>query len=74
MAKTRKPATEEVKETLRLSTLIIKLGSIITHYEELNSPGGHPMDQTAIDSLMANADVVECFENMRKAGFLPTKR
>lgn len=54
--------------------LLIKLGSIITHYEELNSPHGHALDQSTIDALMKNEDVIEWFEGMRKMAFLPVKR
>ncbi len=54
--------------------LLIKLGSIITHYEELNSKDGHELDKAAIDSLMRNQDVIEWFEGMRKMAFLPVKR
>ncbi len=54
--------------------LLIKLGSIITHYEELNSAHGHELDKAAIDSLMRNEDIIEWFEGMRKMAFLPVKR
>ncbi len=54
--------------------LLIKLGSIITHYEELNSEHGHQLDKAAIDSLMRNEDVIEWFNGMNKMAFLPLKR
>jgi vacuolar-type H+-ATPase subunit C/Vma6 len=54
--------------------LLIKLGSIITHYEELNSPHGHHLDRAAIDALMENDDVKEWFDGMNKMAFLPVKR
>ena len=54
--------------------LLIKLGSIIVHYEELNSPLGHALDKAAIDALMENDDVKEWFEGMTKMAFLPVKR
>jgi len=54
--------------------LLIKLGSIIVHYEELNSPHGHQLDDAAIKALMLNEDVLEWFEGMKKMALLPVKR
>lgn len=55
-------------------TLLIKLGSIIVHYEELNSPHGHELDQAAINALMLNEDVIEWFKEMKRMALLPVKR
>lgn len=54
--------------------LLIKLGSIIVHYQELNSPNGHHFDKTTIDSLLENEDVKEWFKEMDKLALLPKKR
>lgn len=54
--------------------LLIKLGSIIVHYEELNSPNGNKVDEAAIKGLMLNEDVIEWFKQMREMALLPVKR
>lgn len=54
--------------------LLIKLGSIITHYEEWTSKSGHELDKTTIDSLMQEPDIKQWFEEMRKMALLPLKR
>lgn len=56
------------------ATLLVKLGSLIVHYEELTSPGGHPFDREAIDSLLADKDVIEWRAAMDELGMLPVKR
>lgn len=54
--------------------LLIKLGSIIVHFEELTSPGAHEVDKAAIDTLMEDEEVVEWMKSMDKMAFLPVKR
>lgn len=54
--------------------LLVKLGSLIVHYQELNSPESHPYDQKAIDSLENDPEVVEWLKTMDQNGFLPKKR
>lgn len=54
--------------------LLIKLGSIIVHMEELHSPKGHPLDKNALDSLTGDPEVREWFAAMNKMAFLPVKR
>lgn len=54
--------------------LLIKLGSLIVHYQELNSSDGHYMDKAAIDSLLNDADVVEWLNGMDEMAFLPKTR
>lgn len=54
--------------------LLIKLGSIIVHYQELTSVKGHYMDQAALDSLLADEDVKEWMKGMDKMAFLPKMR
>ena len=54
--------------------LLIALGSLIVHYEELTSPNGHPADKAAIDSLRNLPDVKEWFDIMTQKAFLPVKR
>lgn len=56
------------------TTLLIKLGSIIVHQQELMSSKGHYFDKAALDSLTSDPEVVEWMEAMNKAAFLPVKR
>ncbi len=56
------------------STVLIKLGSIIVHYEEWTSKNGHEFDKTTIDSLMSDISVKKWFEQMNDLGLLPVKR
>ena len=54
--------------------LLVKLGSIIVHAEELTSPDGHAFDKIALEQLVHDPDVVAWREAMDRAGFLPKKR
>lgn len=54
--------------------LLIKLGSIIVHQEELASPNGHQFDKVALDSVRNDPEVIEWFSQMNKKAFLPVKR
>ena len=54
--------------------LLIQLGSIIIHYEEMTSAGGHHDDKAAIDSLRKLPEVQEWFKAMDEMSFLPKKR
>lgn len=54
--------------------LLIKLGSIIVHYEEMLSPGGHGLDKIALDDLLNDAEVKDWLETMDRGAFLPKKR
>lgn len=54
--------------------LLAKLGSIAVHAEELLSPTGHGFDKVALESVMADPEVVEWMEGMRRLAMLPVKR
>lgn len=54
--------------------LLVKLGSLITHYQERNSESGHYFDQSAIDSLERDVEVVTWLREMGKLALLPVKR
>lgn len=54
--------------------LLIKLGSIIVHYEEFLSKDGHEFDKQTIDAMMKQEDVKEWFDEMSKLALLPAKR
>ena len=54
--------------------LLAKLGSIAVHAEEMLSPSGHVLDKAALESVMADPEVVEWVDAMRKMAMLPVKR
>lgn len=54
--------------------LLIKLGSIITHYKEYLSPDGRALDLDAVNALMDNEDVKEWMVGMDEMAFLPKMR
>lgn len=56
------------------TTLLVKLGSIIVHSEELISPTGHAFDKVALEQLMGDPEVKEWISEMDKMAFLPKKR
>lgn len=53
---------------------LVKLGSIARHVEELLEPGGHPVDEDAIRSLLGDPDVVRVLGDLDGHGLLPVKR
>jgi len=55
-------------------SLLVKLGSIAVHVDELLSPHGHTFDKDAIRSLLSDDEVKEWLGKMDKAAFLPKKR
>ena len=56
------------------AALLVKLGSLIVHLEEANSPTGHPYDKVAVEQLQADPEVMEWFTAMNKMAMLPVKR
>lgn len=54
--------------------LLIKLGSIIVHFDEFLGPGSHELDLMAARSLMSDPEVKQWLEDMTKDAFLPVKR
>jgi len=62
-----------LKNTLKPSSLLCKLGSLIVHYEEAkNDP--HPFDLKAIETLTNDPEVKEWIAAMNELGLLPVKR
>lgn len=55
-------------------SLLVKLGSIMVHAEEMLEPGGHAHDVAAIKSLLADPEVVAWREEMDAMALLPVKR
>ena len=55
-------------------SLLVKLGSIVVHAEEMLSPDGHAFDRTAIQSGLQDAELQEWIAAMTKMAMLPVKR
>lgn len=55
-------------------TLLINLGSIAVHAEEMLSPKGHDFDVHALRTNLENAEVKEFIAAMQKLAFVPVKR
>lgn len=56
------------------ASLLIKLGSVIVHQEELMSPKGHTFDKHALETVRNDPEVVAWLAQMTKMAFLPVKR
>lgn len=54
--------------------VLIKLGSIAVHVEEMLSPSGHAFDKIALQSLLEDPEVVAWVAKMDKLAMLPKKR
>ena len=55
--------------------LLVKLGSLIVHYSEMDSPtGNRTFDLPAIAALQNDQEVQEWFSAMHKLALLPVKR
>lgn len=52
--------------------LLVKLGSIVVHADELTEPGGHEFDHTTIRTLLTDPDVQKWIKDM--GVLLPLKR
>lgn len=52
--------------------LLVKIGSIIVHVDELLSPGGHPFDKIVSEQLINDAEVQQWIKQM--GPLLPVKR
>ena len=66
-----KEKTDVLKPEL---SLLIKLGSIAVHADEMLSPGGHDFDRIALMGLMDDPEVKEWIKQMDAMAFLPKKR
>lgn len=66
---------KEIDELLKPEpTLLVRLGSLIVHYQEAYSPKGHALDRQAIHMLEDDPGVKKWLEAMTRYGFLPVKR
>mgnify|MGYP001566040157 CR=1 FL=1 len=55
-------------------TLLVKLGSLVIHIEEMLSDTGHSFDIDAITSLLNDKEVKTWIAEMNKDALLPVKR
>jgi hypothetical protein len=55
-------------------SLLIKLGSIAVHSEEMLSGGGHHFDVEVVKALLNDPEVLEWISEMDKLALLPKKR
>jgi len=53
---------------------LVKIGSILSHVEEIMTSQGHKFDVVAIKSLIEDEDVQKWLSTMRKMALLPKKR
>lgn len=66
--------SERAQEFSPTLTLLVKLGSIAVHADEFTGPNGHEFDLAALKQGLADQEVVEWLDAMRKRAFLPVKR
>ena len=55
-------------------TVLVKLGSLAVHAEEMMSPDGHAYDRIAIEQLLADHELKSWLAAMRSLVMLPVKR
>lgn len=53
-------------------SLLVKLGSIAVHIEELASDNGHAFDRVAVQQLLVDPEVTTWLKSM--GAFMPVKR
>jgi len=70
----QKPGRTIAETFIPSLTTLIKIGSLIIHYQEWTSRDGHPQDKNAIDTLESDPEVIEWISKMTKMAFLPIKR
>jgi hypothetical protein len=54
--------------------LLVKLGSIIVHFDEATEPGAHEFDLHTARQLLADPEVAAWMKAMTAAAMLPVKR
>lgn len=73
--KSLEEALREQNNPLKPSAnLLIKLGSVIIHQEEMASSNGHLFDKYALDTVRNDVEVIEWLDQMTKMSLLPLKR
>lgn len=73
---TQKPKDAGVIDPFQPSVpLLVKLGSIIVHFDEFTTPGkGHEYDHHTAQQLLKDPEVAEWMDAMRNMAMLPIKR
>lgn len=56
------------------ASVLLKLGSIVVHADELMSPTGHQFDKVALDSLLKDPEVIDWLAQMDSMALIPRKR
>ena len=56
------------------ATLLVKLGSLAVHIEEMLSEKGHRFDMSAIESILGDPEVKAWLKEMGKMALLPVRR
>jgi predicted acetyltransferase len=56
------------------AVVLVKLGSIVRHVEELLGPDGHSFDAAVLDDLLADPGVVAWLRKMDSLALLPVRR
>ena len=54
--------------------LLIKLGSIAVHADEMFSPSGHQFDKITLNNLLQDPELKAWLQEMDARGLLPVKR
>lgn len=55
-------------------SLLVKLGSIVVHVEEMESPDGHHLDKAALKTVLEDEEVKAWLEQMDAMALIPKKR
>lgn len=67
--------TPEVPDIIKPNfNVLVKLGSIAVHSEEMLSSGGHEFDRVALESLLQDKDVIAWLGQMDTLALIPKKR
>lgn len=56
------------------ASILIKLGSIAVHIDEMLSAKGHDFDRHALNTVLYDPEIKEWLRAMEKLAFLPLKR
>lgn len=56
------------------ASLLVKLGSIIVHFDEYYAAGGHPFDLQTAQQLLLDPEVQTWIIEMTSRAMLPVKR
>lgn len=54
--------------------ILVKLGSLAVHVEEMFSPNSHLFDKRAIETILQDEKLQNWLQSMNKLALLPVKR